>query len=75
MSKLENSLLAPGKTRRDFLKQGGSAIAAFSALGLAACGSGSSASKSGTVAIGMTSDLFPSFTKKVQRVTSSFSRI
>ncbi len=65
MSKLENPPLTPAETRRDFLKQGGSAIAAFSALGLAACGGGaSSASKSGTVAIGMTSDLFPSFTKK-----------
>jgi multiple sugar transport system substrate-binding protein len=60
---------ADGTSRREFFKQGGSALAAVSVLGLAACGGGSSSSGgagsgTGTVAIGMTSDLFPAFTQK-----------
>jgi multiple sugar transport system substrate-binding protein len=63
-----------GTSRRDFLKQGGSIVAAGSIFGLAGCGGGSSSSTSsssaaaksasGNVAIGMTSDLFPAFTQK-----------
>jgi multiple sugar transport system substrate-binding protein len=58
-----------GTSRREFLKHGGSAVAAMSVLGLAGCGSGSSSSGgagsgTGTVKIGMTSDLFPAFTQK-----------
>jgi ABC-type glycerol-3-phosphate transport system substrate-binding protein len=56
---------ARSASRREFLKQGGTAAAAVTILSLAGCSS-SSSSKSGTgnVAIGMTSDLFPAFTKK-----------
>jgi multiple sugar transport system substrate-binding protein len=54
--------------RREFLRQGGTAVAAASVLGLAGCGGSSSTGGAGrgtgTVAIGMTSDLFPAFTQK-----------
>jgi multiple sugar transport system substrate-binding protein len=73
MSNLDSSTRrADGRatSRREFLKQGGSIVAAGSVLGLAGCGGGGSSStssgttKGGTVAIGMTSDLFPAFTQK-----------
>jgi multiple sugar transport system substrate-binding protein len=63
-------------SRREFLKQGGSIVAAGSILGLAGCGGGSSSSSTSStssgfaqaptknVALGMTSDLFPAFTQK-----------
>lgn len=61
---------ADGRTtsRREFLKQGGSIVAAGSILGLAGCGSGGSSSSAakggyGSVTIGMTNDLFPAFTQ------------
>jgi multiple sugar transport system substrate-binding protein len=53
--------------RREFLKYGGTTVAAASFLGLAGCGGGSSkgvsGSGTGTVKIGMTNDLFPAFTQ------------
>ena len=53
-------------SRREFLKLGGATAAALSVAGLAGCSSSSPASSSGlgSVAIGMTSDLFPAFTRK-----------
>ena len=60
-------------SRRDFLKRSGSAVAATTALGslLQACGG--SGSSSSTVTIGMTSDLFPAFTKPYHGQPAPFS--
>jgi multiple sugar transport system substrate-binding protein len=53
--------------RREFLKYGGTTVAAVSVLGVAGCGGGSSTGAggtgTGTVKIGMTNDLFPAFTQ------------
>lgn len=60
-------------SRRDFLKRSGSAVAATTVLGslLDACGGGGSSSS--TVTIGMTSDLFPAFTKPYQGQPAPFT--
>jgi multiple sugar transport system substrate-binding protein len=60
-------------SRREFLTQGGSALAAATVLGgLIGCGGGSSSSN--TVTIGMTSDLFPAFKEGSHGRPSPFSR-